>query len=124
MLPVKFLDLPPTLHDFTKDYYSRVCNSCGKTPSIIAVCFMCGEICCHLADCCLSYREGKQYGELTTHTETCGGKCGLFICASDGSIVCVEKGRSANFLSPYRNEFGTVYDEKNTDYYDNYELDM
>ena len=104
------LPLDKTLAKLTKKYYKKNCSLCQKITKRGAICLSCGNYMWVSSWEEIKLGGVRPTGNLTVHSNKCGGGASAFIGPIEGQIIYVYNGLAVESKSPFVDKYGECYD--------------
>jgi len=103
----RILPLPRVYQRFYTQLVRARCSVCGTSPSIPAICLMCGKYLCCTTECC-AVREngGSSVGEVTLHARSCGAGLCVFLQLANSMVYVLLQDKIALWGSLFLDSYG------------------
>ncbi|KAH7103274.1 hypothetical protein BKA62DRAFT_636830 [Auriculariales sp. MPI-PUGE-AT-0066] len=103
------IQLPAALDTLFVQEKTMVCPRCKTVPNDLAVCLICGTICCFQSHCCRDAESlGRDRGECNMHTRECGGIIGMYFLVKRCTVLYLYAGNGSFGSTPYLDVHGEV----------------
>ncbi|KZV80483.1 hypothetical protein EXIGLDRAFT_780904 [Exidia glandulosa HHB12029] len=101
------ITLPPALDTLFVQEKTMICPRCKTVPSDVAVCLICGTICCFQSHCCRD-ADARDKGECNMHTRDCAGVVGLYFLVKRCALLYLYANNGSFSHAPYLDVHGEI----------------
>ena len=105
-------EIPQCFLNLQTEYYKKKCNYCDKERVDSATCLLCGQTMCWFKQkdggCKGFTSDVGGVGLISYHTSLHEGGHTAFLQTSTGNVIMIQNGTSAQFDTPYRNNYGEL----------------